>query len=96
MQCEWKVRIGGSRQRYSFASRRLSTNQASRYPPPPTCNAHTIAILVHDCCAIYDPPSDLICVCHTPYNIGNGNSMYLPQAEGVLLHAFNNRSHVCS
>ena len=23
--------------------------------PPPTCNAHTIAILLHDYCAIYKP-----------------------------------------
>jgi len=25
--------------------------------PPPTCNAHTIAVLLHDLCAIYDRPS---------------------------------------
>jgi len=25
-------------------------------PPPPTCTAHTVAILLHAYCAIYDPP----------------------------------------
>jgi len=24
-------------------------------PPPPTCVAYTIAILMHDYCAVYDP-----------------------------------------
>jgi len=41
---------------------------------PPTCIAHTIAILLHDYCAIYDPPpSELPFVCHIPYNNGDGN-----------------------
>ena len=40
---------------------------------PPTCTAHTIVILLHDYCAIYDPLLDPPFVCHTPYNIGNGN-----------------------
>jgi len=40
---------------------------------PSICIAHTIAVLLHDSCAIYDPPPDFSCVCHTPYNIGNGN-----------------------
>jgi len=43
--------------------------------PPPIRVAHTIALLLHDCCAIYDPPFDPSCVCHTPYNIGNDNIM---------------------
>jgi len=38
-----------------------------------TCIAHTIAILLHDYCAIYDPPPDPPCISHTPYNIGNDN-----------------------
>ena len=41
----------------------------------PTCKAYTIAILLHDYCAIYAPPPDPPCECHTPYNIGNGNSV---------------------
>jgi len=41
--------------------------------PPPTCIAHPGAILVHDYWTVYDPSSDLPCVCYTPYTIGNGN-----------------------
>ena len=26
-------------------------------PPPTTCKAYPTALLLHDCCAIYDPPS---------------------------------------
>ena len=26
--------------------------------PPPTCNAYRVAILLHDYCAIYAPPTD--------------------------------------
>ena len=40
-------------------------------PRPPI--VHTIAILLHDYCARYDPPSELSFVCHIPYNIGDGN-----------------------
>jgi len=32
-----------------------------------------VAIPLHGYWAIYDPPPDPRCVCHTPYNIGNGN-----------------------
>ena len=39
----------------------------------PTCIAHTIAMLLRDYCVIYDSPPDPPFVCHTPYNIGNGN-----------------------
>ena len=39
--------------------------------PAPTCIGHPDAILLHDYWAVYDPPSGLPCVCHTPYNIGN-------------------------
>jgi len=41
--------------------------------PPPTCIAHPGAILLHDYWTVYDSPSDLPCVCYTPYNIGNNN-----------------------
>ena len=41
--------------------------------PPPTCKAYPIATLLHDHCAIYAPPTDPSCVCHTPCNIGHGN-----------------------
>jgi len=53
--------------RYCFTSTRLSTNHR------PACIAHTAAILLHGYWAMYDPPPDPPCVCHTPYNIGNGN-----------------------
>jgi len=42
-------------------------------PPPPTCIAHPGAIPLHDYCAVYGPPSDLLFVSHTPYNIANNN-----------------------
>jgi len=33
--------------------------------PPPTCIAHTIALLLHDYCAIYDsPPTPLVYAIH--------------------------------
>ena len=41
-------------------------------PPPTTCIAHLIVVLLHDYCAIYDPRPDSPCVGYTPYNIGNG------------------------
>jgi len=39
---------------------------------PPTCKAYPIAIRLHDHCAIYAPPTPPF-LCHTPYNIGDGN-----------------------
>jgi len=41
--------------------------------PAPTCIVYPGAILLHDYWAVYDLPSDLLFVCHTPYNIGDGN-----------------------
>jgi len=41
---------------YSFTSKLSCTNQSSCYCPPSICIAHTIAILLHGQCAIYDPP----------------------------------------
>jgi len=41
--------------------------------PPPTCIARTIAIPLYVHCATYDAPPDPAFVCHTAYNIGNGN-----------------------
>jgi len=38
-----------------------------------SCIAHTVALLLHDYWAIYDPPLDLPFVCHAPYQIGNNN-----------------------
>ena len=46
--------------RDSSTSRLLCTNQSSLHCPPPACIAHTIAILLHDCCAMYDPPPTLL------------------------------------
>jgi len=31
------------------------------------------SILLHDSCAIYDPPTTTAFLCHTPYSIGNVN-----------------------
>ena len=50
----------------------------ARILPPPTCFAHTFTMLLHDYCAIYDRPPDAPFVCHTHYNIGNGNIVYRP------------------
>ena len=48
----------------------------SSFDCSPTRIAHTIALLLHDCCAIqYPPPTPT--VCHTPYNIGDGNTLVL-------------------
>jgi len=41
--------------------------------PPPTCIAYPGAILSHDYWTVYDSPSDLLCVCYTPYKIGINN-----------------------
>ena len=41
--------------------------------PPPTCNAYPIIILSHAHCSIYAPPPTPPFLCHTPYNIGDGN-----------------------
>ena len=41
--------------------------------PLPICFAHTIAILLHDDCATYDPPPNPPFERHTPYTIGIGN-----------------------
>jgi len=41
--------------------------------PPPSCIVLTNPILLHVYCAIYEAPPDHPFVCHTPYNIGNGN-----------------------
>jgi len=43
--------------------------------PPPTCISHTVATLMHDYWAVYEPPSDLPFVCHTSYNIGHYNTV---------------------
>jgi len=58
--------------RYDFTLKLLWGSQTSVYCPP-TCEAYTIAILLHDYCAIHDPSTDPPFVCHTPYTISNGN-----------------------
>ena len=58
--------------RYCFTSRLYCGSQSSFHCPPPTCKAHSIEIRLHDHCAIYAPPTDPSFVCHTPYNIGDG------------------------
>ena len=47
----------------------------------PACIAHTVAVLLHGCWAVYDPPLDLPLVCHTPYNIGNNNIVRTPRVQ---------------
>ena len=42
-------------------------------PPRPIYKAYPVAILLHDHCAIYAPPPTPLFLCHTPYNIGDGN-----------------------
>ena len=41
-------------------------------------NTYPIAILLHDHCAAYAPPTDPAPVWHTPYNIGDGNIVLRP------------------
>jgi len=50
--------------RYSFTSKLLCTSQSFMCPPP-RCIANTIAILLHDHCAMYDPlPTHLLYAIH--------------------------------
>ena len=42
--------------RYSFTSQLSCTSHSSLYCLAPPCIAHTIAIQLHDFCALYDPP----------------------------------------
>jgi len=42
--------------------------------PPLACKSYSVAILLHDHCAIYSPPRpDPPFLCHTAHNIGVGN-----------------------
>jgi len=60
------LRPASSLTRYSFTSRILCTNQSFVYPLP-TCIAHKIALLLHDCSAMHEPPPDplLYAIYHT-------------------------------
>jgi len=49
--------------------------------PPPTCNAHTIAITIVRLLRNIRPPPSLPCICHTAYTIGNVNIMWRPSCE---------------
>jgi len=49
--------------------------------PSYTCIVRTTAILLHVYCAIYDAHPRPPFVCHTPYNIGNGNILWRPSAS---------------
>jgi len=65
---------------YRMATPASSNAQVGRYKmflhfearvqsfPAPTCIVHPAAILLHDYWALCDPPSDLPCICHTPYS----------------------------
>ena len=50
-----------------FTAKLLHTNQSSFYCPHPPALPHTIAILLHDYCAIYDsPPTSVLYAIHHP------------------------------
>jgi len=57
-------------------------------PPPPTWNARTVAIILHDYCARYAPLPPPPCVCYTPYNISNGNIVKTANAGSPVHTAF--------
>ena len=42
---------------------------------------HTGAIQLHDYWAVYDSPTDRLCVCYTPHNICNDNIMLRPSCS---------------
>jgi len=66
--------------RYCFTSRLMCTNQ-SWFIPPPTRIAHTVALLLHDHCAIYDPlPRPPFCM---PCTIQHGPWQYRVKAKRV-------------
>jgi len=54
------------------------------FTPPPTCEAYPIAILLHDHCEIYAPPTDPLFSYKTPYHIGDGNIVKRPSWDWVL------------
>ena len=55
--------------RYYFTSSRLCTNQSSFHPSIPPALPTVLSRLLGNITRSFDLP----CVCHTPYNIGNGN-----------------------
>jgi len=53
--------------RYSFTSTLMWTSQSSFYCAPATCNAHTVAIVLHAHCPRYaPPPTPLLYAAHHP------------------------------
>jgi len=56
-----------------FYFRALVHESIILFLPPPTCIAHTVAILLQYHCAIFEPSSDPPFLCHTPYDIGHSN-----------------------
>jgi len=72
-----RVAVGEVRARLAFTRYSLLRGFCARMNHPcntkPACIAHTIAILLHDYSAVYDPRSDILFGCHIPYNIGDGN-----------------------
>jgi len=59
--------------RYCFTIKPDRGSQIILLLTSPACKASPNAILLHVHCALYDTPPDPSFVCHTPYNIGNGN-----------------------
>ena len=70
-------RFGGVRDlsftRYSLTSRMLYTNQPSLHAPRPPALPTLVQCVFTTVGQYTIPPSNLPCVCHTPYNIGNNN-----------------------
>jgi len=56
--------------------------------PPPTCIAHTVAMLLQYYCAIFDPPPTPRFLCHTPYNSVHSNSTW-----GIRIWIFLGEAH---
>ena len=61
--------------------------------PAPTCIAHPGVIPFHDYWSVYDTPSDLPCVCHTPCNIGDNNIVQRPSGGTVPLAPHRSAPH---
>jgi len=60
----WKLRVSLNKRFVYFEA--FVHESVIPLPPPPTCIAHTIAVLLHDYSAIYDPPRPLF---RMPYTI---------------------------
>jgi len=69
--------------RYCFTSKLHCGSQSSFYWSLPTCKAYpiAIAILLQTIAQYTPPPTDPPPLCHTPYNIGDGNIVKRPSSR---------------